>query len=178
MANLTYKDSTLYIAYGSNMNIEQMVHRCRTAKVIGTSVLKGYRLLFRGEHEGAVATVEPSEGDSVPVVVWEITPNDEAALDRYEGFPTFYRKETVLVEVNCKPTEAMIYIMNIEDRFGNKRELGNPSPHYYASIRDGYKAAGFDLEILRSATVKNWDFEDDIIETPEGGAAGNDRHKK
>ena len=152
------KDSKLYIAYGSNMNIEQMAHRCRTAKVIGTSVLDGYRLLFRGEHGGAVATVEPSEGNSVPVVVWEITPKDEAALDRYEGFPTFYRKETVIIELNGKPTETMIYIMNIEDRFGHKREQGYPNPHYYASIRDGYKAAGFDLEILRNATIKNWDF--------------------
>ena len=33
------KDSThkLYIAYGSNLNLSQMKHRCPTARVIGTS---------------------------------------------------------------------------------------------------------------------------------------------
>ena len=32
-----------YIAYGSNMNIEQMSRRCPNAKPIGKTVLKNYR---------------------------------------------------------------------------------------------------------------------------------------
>lgn len=79
----------IYIAYGSNMNLRQMAHRCTTAKVIGTSELTDYQLLFRGARHGAVATVEPCEGYSVPVVVWEITTNDEVALDRYEGWRVY-----------------------------------------------------------------------------------------
>ena len=49
----------LYIAYGSNLNLEQMAFRCPTAKVVGKSELKDYELLFRGGRRGAVATVEP-----------------------------------------------------------------------------------------------------------------------
>ena len=60
----------LYIAYGSNLNRPQMAFRCPTAKVAGTSELKGYELLFRGGRFGAVATVEPKEGSSVPVLLW------------------------------------------------------------------------------------------------------------
>ena len=75
----------LYLAYGSNLNLEQMANRCPTAKVVGNSKINGYRLLFRGAHAGAVATIEPFKGESVPVLAWEITPADEAALDRYEG---------------------------------------------------------------------------------------------
>jgi hypothetical protein len=39
-------------------------------------------------------------GGSVPVLVWELTPADEAMLDRYEGFPFLYRKETVRVRLD------------------------------------------------------------------------------
>src|SRR5690625_7348414 len=77
----------LYIAYGSNLNLEQMANRCPTAKVVGPSEIKGHKLVFRGPHAHAVATVEPCKGESVPVLVWQITSSDEKALDRYEGWP-------------------------------------------------------------------------------------------
>jgi gamma-glutamylcyclotransferase (GGCT)/AIG2-like uncharacterized protein YtfP len=149
-------DKRLYIAYGSNLNITQMANRCPTAKVVGASEIKNWRLLFRGAHAGAVATVEPYKGGSVPVLVWELTPADEAALDRYEGWPFLYRKETVKVKLNGKTVKAMVYVMN------EGRPLGQPSCYYYTTILEGYKDAGFDLDILRQATT-------DSVE-PEGAA--------
>ncbi|CDM67835.1 hypothetical protein CM240_0670 [Clostridium bornimense] len=143
----------LYLAYGSNLNLEQMANRCPTAKVVGASKIKGYRLLFRGSHAGAVATIEPFKGESVPVLVWDITPADEAALDRYEGWPFLYRKETIKVRLNGKTVQAMVYIMN------EGRPLGQPSCYYYSTILDGYKSAGFDVEILRKAVADS--FEED-----------------
>ena len=95
-------DKKLYIAYGSNLNIKQMANRCPTAKVVGASMLKDWRLLFRGAHASAVATVEPFKGGSVPVLVWELTSTDEAALDRYEGWPYLYRKEMVKVKLEAR----------------------------------------------------------------------------
>ena len=141
------KHNKLYIAYGSNLNRAQMAERCPTAKVLGSSVMEDWRLLFRGEHEGAVATVEPFQGCSAPVLVWEITPADEAALDRYEGWPFFYRKELVEVVLDGEPVTAMVYIMN------EGRPLGQPNCYYYSVILAGYKDAGFDVEILRQATI-------------------------
>ena len=47
----------LYIAYGSNLNLEQMAHRCPTAKVAGTAMLHNWRLAFY-----SVATVERYRG--------------------------------------------------------------------------------------------------------------------
>ena len=47
----------LYIAYGSNLNLEQMKHRCPTAEVVGKSTLHGWRLRFRGGAHSAVATI-------------------------------------------------------------------------------------------------------------------------
>ena len=92
----------LYIAYGSNLNLEQMGRRCPTAEVVGTAMLKDWRLRFRGGDHSAVATIERDKGFQVPVLVWRIQPRDEAALDRYEGFPFLYRKETLCVVVNGK----------------------------------------------------------------------------
>ena len=51
-----------YIAYGSNLNRAQMALRCPDAKVVGTGEIKDYELLFRGNRNGAVATVEPKKG--------------------------------------------------------------------------------------------------------------------
>ncbi len=140
-------DKKLYIAYGSNLNLEQMAYRCPTAKVMGASTINGWRLLFRGSRTGAVATVEPFKGGSVPVLMWELTPEDEAALDRYEGWPFLYRKETVEAQLNGKTVMAMVYIMN------EGRPFGQPSCYYYTTILEGYRDAGFDLDILRRAAT-------------------------
>ena len=134
-----------YLAYGSNLNLEQMAQRCPTAKPAGASELKGYGLLFRGAYGGAVTTVEPSEDKSVPVLLWEITPADEAALDRYEGFPYLYRKETVKVKLNGKTVSAMVYIMN------DGRDINPPGRYYYNIIRQGYLDCGFDTGVLTEA---------------------------
>ncbi|WP_166083240.1 gamma-glutamylcyclotransferase family protein [Erysipelothrix anatis] len=137
--------NTLYIAYGSNLNLPQMALRCPTAKVIGASEIKDYALVFRGGRHGAVATIEPCEGVSVPVLLWKITPEDEKALDIYEGFPRFYDKETMELPLDGKTVSAMVYVMTPGHR------LGYPSDFYYNTIREGYKTAGFDTAILEQA---------------------------
>ena len=135
----------LYIAYGSNLNLPQMAFRCPTAEVAGKSELKGYELLFRGGRRGAVATVEPKDGGSVPVLLWKIRKEDEEALDRYEGYPHFYEKQMMEVELDGKPVSAMVYVMT------PGHEFGIPSDYYADVIREGYETAGFDLQILEDA---------------------------
>ena len=41
----------------------------------------------------------------------------------------------------------MVYVMN------EGRPLGQPSCYYYTIILEGYKDAGFDIDILRQATI-------------------------
>lgn len=135
----------LYIAYGSNLNLPQMAQRCPTAKVVGTSEIKDYALLFRGLGGNAVATIEPKEGSKVPVMLWEITPKDELSLDRYEGYPSFYEKEIMDLELDGHSVSAMVYVMTPGHR------LGYPSDFYYKTIADGYKTAGFDTAVLEQA---------------------------
>ncbi len=139
------KENKIYAAYGSNLNLEQMRMRCPYARVLGTAELPGYRLLFRGGNGGAVATVEPKKGGSVPVLLWDITPRDEEALDRYEGWPNLYRKENVTVLHEGKLVAAMAYIMN------PGRQLGRPGAGYFHTIKEGYASAGFDFGVLVKA---------------------------
>jgi len=129
----------IYLAYGSNMHIEQMKRRCPTGKVLGTSMLKGYRLVFN-----SVATIVPDPDRSVLVVLWDIKPADEKNLDRYEGCPRLYRKETVPVELNGETVDAMVYIMN-------SKGVRPPGRFYYDVIREGYEANGLDTAPLEQA---------------------------
>jgi hypothetical protein len=132
----------LYLAYGSKMNVSQMARRCPTAKVIGHTMLENWCLVFNG-----VATIKRSRGCKVPVVVWEIQPRDEMALDVYEGYPRLYRKEMRRIKLNGISEMAMVYIMN----------HGYPSPPsdvYFNSILEGYNCAKFDTEILYTAAKK------------------------
>lgn len=133
-----------YLAYGSNLNVNQMKHRCPDAKRVCSFWLPDYQLIFRRGY----LTVEPTPGTAVPCIVWEISENDEKRLDRYEGFPTFYRKETVSIDLNRliggepKPADALIYIMN--DGFPAEK----PSMQYWQTVVDGYKDSRFDIAYL------------------------------
>ncbi len=138
----------IYVAYGSNMNLEQMLYRCPTARVISTGFVKGYELLFRGTNGRAVATIEPKARCKVPVVLFQIQPQDEKNLDIYEGFPRLYRKEMITVQLNSGETiKGMIYLIN-------SGEIASPSVYYYRIIEQGYRDNGINLSYLRKALKK------------------------
>lgn len=139
----------LYIAYGSNMDEEQMRYRCPDAKVVGTGTVEGYGLLFKGGADHAYATIEPEKDSHIPVLVWEISEKDEQRLDRYEGYPTFYYKKDILVEVKGKPKEAMVYIMD------ERNPRNRPSSEYYHILKNAYLNFGFDGTVLELAVEKS-----------------------
>lgn len=135
----------LYVAYGSNLNIRQMKHRCPTAKLYGTGEIKDYELQFKGHPDSAFATIASKKGASVPVAVWEIQPRDEKSLDRYEGYPSHYFKQNVPVQLDGEEVNAMAYIMNL------KMGFGLPSPYYYQTVYEGYNDCGLNTDILDRA---------------------------
>jgi len=140
-----------YIAYGSNLNIPQMLRRCPSARIIGTSEIPDYELLFKGSLTGSYLTIEKKEGCGVPVAAWEVTPEDEAALDRYEGYPAFYYKAEMVLPIKgirsgkIRRRRVFVYIMHEE------RPLGIPSRFYMETCRDGYRSFGFDERFLAQA---------------------------
>lgn len=139
----------LYVAYGSNLNIRQMKHRCPTAKLYGTGEIENYELQFKGQPNSAFATIAPKEGASVPVAVWEIQPRDEKSLDRYEGYPSHYFKQNVPVQLDGEEVNAMVYIMNLKMRFGL------PTPYYYQTVHEGYNDCGLNTAVLDRAVKES-----------------------
>ena len=144
-----------YIAYGSNLNIPQMRFRCPHARIIGTSIEPDYELLFKGSKTGSYLTIEPKAGANVPVAVWETTPGHELALDRYEGYPTFYYKAEMTLPITgiksgkVRERKVYVYIMHEE------RQIGMPSLRYVQTCLEGYRAFQFDENILYDAIEKS-----------------------
>ena len=140
-----------YVAYGSNLNVRQMLMRCPTARMIGTSVIKDYRLMFKGSQTGSYLTIEPELGSEVPVGVWAVSAADERALDRYEGYPSFYYKKELSLPITgirtgkVRQRNTFVYIMH-EDR-----QLGVPSNLYMRICMEGYSDFGFDYDVLWDA---------------------------
>lgn len=90
----------VFATYGAGLNRAEMAKHCPTAKPIGTVELKNFKLAFRGGNANALATIEKAKGGIIPALLWEITPQEEAALDRWIGMPEQYRKETAKVRWN------------------------------------------------------------------------------
>ena len=147
----------IYLAYGSNLHLPQMERRCPTAKVIGAATLTGYRLLFRGNGWGGVATVEPDAESSVPVLLWEIQHADEQSLDIYEGYPRLYTKITETVTLNGKPVLVAYWFRHDLDRIRSRftvREIKTRKVRQSdqvllgSNIRDAREAAGLSQKAL------------------------------
>lgn len=139
MANKVY-----YLAYGSNLNLNQMKYRCPRSRRVGTMMLDDYELEFK-----LYLNVKKSKGKKVPIGIWEVDEQDERRLDVYEGYPTFYRKEYIPITINGEQVEALIYIMN------DVRDVQPPTRIYLETCIQGYKDFGFDTEFLKQALLNS-----------------------
>lgn len=94
-------DSIYYFAYGSNMNREQMLTRCPSSTKIGIACLLDHKIAFTrfsAKRESAVADILVSPGDEVWGILYKITQNDLAELDKKEGAPNIYRRVSLVVK--------------------------------------------------------------------------------
>lgn len=148
--------TNLYLAYGSNLNLAQMRYRCPDARVVGYTYLPDRKLAFRGSQTGNYLTLDETPGayPGVPCGVFEISERDQASLDRYEGYPRFYRRDYVQTgeifdaltgRVVSSSASAMIYLMQ------PGHPLGLPSGAYWQTCLQGYRDFHFDPAVLRQA---------------------------
>jgi gamma-glutamylcyclotransferase (GGCT)/AIG2-like uncharacterized protein YtfP len=136
---------SLYAAYGSNMDPEQMHRRCPHSPVRGTGWLEGWRLTFGGEDlgwEGALATLVEDAGTRVFVALYDITPADEAHLDEWEGANIgLYRK--IRLRVQMLEGEALAWLYTLDAYEG-----GLPSARYLGILAEAAEAAGAPADYL------------------------------
>ena len=138
----------LYFAYASNLSTRQMDHRCRSRETISRAALQGYRLDFprrsyRPRGRG-VAGVVPDAGGSDRGVVYDISDDDLARLDRAEGVPKSYVRRRVTVEPRGGGTlEVWTYFANPEPGAPFR-----PSREYLDVILEGAREHGLDADYI------------------------------
>lgn len=143
----------LYGAYGSNLNMGQMRYRCPHAEPLGSAIVNGFALKFRG-----VADIEPSVDGEVPLGLWRITDVCERKLDIYEGYPNLYRKQIINIPSlgdQFGTTKVMIYLMNSSDIYP-------PSSRYFESIVNGYNDFNIEKDHLMYALKNSYNAENVI----------------
>ena len=136
----------LYFAYGSNLNLGQMAVRCPQAGVVGKAVLEGYELAFRR----GVLTILPKEGGRVDGILWKVNDRDERALDRYEGYPHLYTKESLTVQTDTGSQTAVAYVMTAP----YCERAQPPSSTYLRTVLLGYRVAEFDTRVVLQAAAQ------------------------
>ena len=118
----------MYFAYGSNMCIRQMNERCPNNSKIGIAQLSGYRWIISTR---GYANVVKSSNDDVWGVIYEISIQDEAKLDGYEGVSTkCYLKENLDILIDRGIKNCLTYVDPIT-------EIGIPSYTYSNTINEG-----------------------------------------
>lgn len=139
----------LYFAYGSNLCVRQMAHRCPDAARPRPAVLADHDWLI---NQRGVATVEPLAGNQVYGVVWQISDGDLATLDSAEGVPVRYRRDEMTVHTDDGPASAWVYI-------DHRVTPGPPRPGYLPRIIDGATQHGLPqrwVDFLRRWDPAGW----------------------
>jgi gamma-glutamylcyclotransferase (GGCT)/AIG2-like uncharacterized protein YtfP len=129
----------LYAAYGSNLDPARMGERCPHSPLYGTGWLVGWRLTFGGEDkgwDGALSTVVEDPGGQVFVAVFDVTDDDAAVLDAWEGVEIgLYRKIKVRVQMLAGEETAWLYVLD-------GYEGGLPSALHLGVLVEAAEAAG------------------------------------
>ncbi|MDT5150231.1 MAG: hypothetical protein QOI01_1964 [Mycobacterium sp.] len=138
-----------YFAYGSNLDVTQMAHRCPDATDPRPATLADHDWLI---NERGVATVEPLDGAQVHGVLWQISDRDLDVLDSAEGVPVRYRRDHMTVQTDDGPADAWVYV-------DHRVQMGAPRPGYLERIIAGAVHHGLPqrwLDFLERWDPVNW----------------------
>lgn len=135
---------TLYMAYGANTSHAKMAERCPAAKYITNVTLHNHKLAFRG-----YADALEEKGSEVQCAVWALTPDCEAALDEYEGYPKAYIKRYVKMKIRNVSCLLMMYVMRSATRAPKE-----PSAEYEQTLRTGYTECGLPIKQIEDALAR------------------------
>jgi len=106
-----------YFAYGSNMDMSRLSSRGVNPITRNKGTLKDWKLKFNKKASAgdwSFANIEPSKGDIVEGLVFEIKESDLKLLDKFEGAPRHYRREFLVVETYTETIKCITYIAQTE----------------------------------------------------------------
>ena len=136
-----------YFAYGSNLDPRTFLGRRRMRPDDArTAILAGYRLVFDlpvGSGERGVANLLPEPTASVQGVAYAITSRQAARLDRTEGVPRAYRRESVALTTH-RGAALAAYTLVCPRRVPSRK----PSPRYMGLLLRGARHHGLPADYI------------------------------
>jgi gamma-glutamylcyclotransferase (GGCT)/AIG2-like uncharacterized protein YtfP len=161
-SNIKWRNAMFYFAYGSNINMAQMLARTKgyMSYPIWQGIIEDYKLSFKGTKEiGYYATIEKAERHQVPVICYNLDERLVKKLDKYEGVAQgWYHEKILTVKIksflgHSVEVQGAIYIMN--DVINNMPiQYHTPEPIYVAKISIGYHSFGLKTEPIQSAILE------------------------
>lgn len=126
---------TNYFAYGSNMEVQAMSHRCPRSHPLGIARLDGWS--FRINTRG-YATVVPCPGEVVYGLLWSLDEADELLLDDYEAVHEnlYTRTRLEVTPATGVPVGALVYL-------ATHSHPGKPLPGYLEGILEAARSLRF-----------------------------------
>lgn len=140
-----------YFAYGSNMLRQRIEDRLGAVEDRGVGTLSGYKIAFnKASSDGTGKTnIVQEEGQVVLGVVFELTPEQFAELDRSEGG---YHRVTISVTIGNNQQEAIAYVANA-NRVNNALL---PTDEYRSFLIDGaieHQFPDYYVEMIRTLNI-------------------------
>jgi len=129
-----------YFAYGMNTNLDEMSSRCPGAVSLGPAWIDNYQFVFRTH-----ADIEKAPGSICYGVLWDISPLHLKSLDALEGFPYYYTRFRIKVNLGDKFVYAITYQMT------DQHLSAPPSKGYLQMVTEGYQQNGVPLAQINEA---------------------------
>jgi len=129
----------LYFAYGMNMDLAAMARRCPSARRVAAARLPDHRFAL---NRRGVSTVLQAPADCVHGILWTLTADCEAALDRIEGIAQgHYLRAERRVLSHDGEFGALVYVATDET-------AGPPRQPYFDIVRAAARQHGFPPDYL------------------------------
>ncbi len=109
-------DTVIVAVYGSLKRGFYNHRLLERSRFMATGTVAGFTMYSLG----AFPMIVEGTG-SVAVELYEVDRQTLAALDRLEGFPSFYQRQIVTAQTDCCPVEAWIYHGKPEQVKGQRR---------------------------------------------------------
>lgn len=148
----------LYFAYGSNLNEADWARFCDhigvatdVIEALGPAVLPDMQLCFdyysHGRQGGAL-DIAPMRGHVVHGVLYRVSPQGLAALDRKEGAPNFYER---IERLAVQPDGSMVKVLTYAVTAARRRDFCAPTAEYRELVATGLQAWGLPIAGLNAA---------------------------
>lgn len=139
--------SSLYFAYGSNMNFEQMQIRCPGSVFLSPASLKNWSYFINGD---GYAGIKKSENSLTHGCLWQLNKSHWLALDEYEAVNEGYYSRA---EVSVIPEPSGVEEL-VTAYLSNNQSFGIPSNSYLRVVIDGAHKVGLSNKYIQM--LESW----------------------